>query len=67
MTYLMHKGLEPKMAFKIMEITRKGKASKLLTEEHIQAMKDHGVPQWYIDSCCLLYTSFQQSVWCGTA
>ena len=34
------------MAFKIMEITRKGKAAtQLFTEEHITAMKEHGVPR----------------------
>ena len=51
MTYLLGKGLEPSMAFKIMEITRKGKAATQLTEEYITAMKEHGVPDWYIESC----------------
>ena len=51
MVGLMHYGLEPDMAFKIMEIVRKGQATKKLTEEHISAMKQHNVPDWYIDSC----------------
>ncbi|MDQ0148948.1 PolC-type DNA polymerase III [Eubacterium multiforme] len=48
MVYLMHRGLPPKMAFTIMEKVRKGKG---LSEEHEKLMKEHNVPDWYIESC----------------
>ncbi len=48
MVYLMHRGLEPSLAFKITESVRKGKG---LTPEFMDEMKKNNVPDWYIDSC----------------
>lgn len=48
MTYLLAKNLEPIKAFKIMEDVRKGRG---LTEEYEKIMKEHDVPDWYMESC----------------
>ena len=49
MLYLIYKaGMDAGLAFTITESVRKGKG---LTEEWIAAMKERGVPDWYIESC----------------
>ena len=51
MLYLISVGLDPKMSFKIMEAVRKGKVKKGgFQEGWVEAMQEHNVPAWYIES-----------------
>ncbi|MBQ6271269.1 MAG: PolC-type DNA polymerase III [Clostridiales bacterium] len=54
MTRLIYWGLPNKEAFDIMEAVRKGKVAKGKEPrwpEFKQHMQEHGVPDWYIESC----------------
>jgi len=52
MTSLINKGVEPSIAFSIMETCRKGKAHKNgLSDEQMAALEKAHVPDWYIKSC----------------
>ena len=52
MIYLMSMGVEPLIAFKIMEAVRKGKVKKAGFEPGWEeTMREHNVPDWYIESC----------------
>ena len=48
MLFLISKGFKDTRAFKIMEAVRKGRG---LPDGAEDEMKEHGVPEWYIESC----------------
>lgn len=48
MLYLIHQGVDPSRAFKVMEDVRKGKGVK---QDDVQALRASNVPEWYIESC----------------
>ncbi len=51
MMTLIHKyGMDKLLSFKIMEFVRKNKKGVIIPADMQDAMHEHGVPQWYIDS-----------------
>ena len=58
MNFLIKKGLPNGDAFKIMEIVRKNRE---LSEDQLNMMKEHGVPDWYIWSCETLQYMFPRA------
>jgi DNA polymerase-3 subunit alpha (Gram-positive type) len=59
MNFCIAHGIENETSFRIMEETRK--KNLVLTEEHKQEMRDHGIPQWYIDSCSKIKYMFPRA------
>ncbi|MDF2570951.1 MAG: polC, partial [Sporomusa sp.] len=48
MVYLMQKGVDPQVAFKVMESVRKGKGVK---PDDVETIRAKNVPEWYVESC----------------
>ena len=63
MVYLMYGGLEPALAFEIMEFVRKGLPSKAPDKwaGYVAAMKEVGIPNWYIWSCSQIKYMFPKA------
>jgi len=67
MVNLMNWGMEPKLAFKIMEFVRKGKASKdpETWKDYAAKMKEASIPDWYIESCHKIKYMFPKAHACA--
>lgn len=61
MIFLLEKGVAPKDAFNIMEITRKGKAKLLFDADTKHIFKTHDVPDWFWDSCLKIKYMFPKA------
>ncbi|QDR80535.1 PolC-type DNA polymerase III [Sporomusa termitida] len=48
MVYLIHRGVDPQVAFKVMESVRKGKGVK---SDDVEKLRAKNVPAWYVESC----------------
>lgn len=58
MIYLIQMGLDSEESFTIMESVRKGKGLK---DDWKKDMREHGVPEWYIDSCLKIKYMFPKA------
>ena len=67
MVSLMNWGMEPKVAFKIMEFVRKGKPSRdpATWQTWASMMKEANIPDWYIESCHKIKYMFPKAHACA--
>lgn len=62
MNWLINKGMEPSMAFGIMEWSRKGKAHKMgFKPDQLEAFKKANIPEFYIKACTTLQYLFPKA------
>ncbi len=62
MNWLINKGMEPSMAFGIMEWSRKGKAHKKgFKPDQLEAFKKANIPEFYIKACTTLQYLFPKA------
>ncbi|MEG0977030.1 MAG: PolC-type DNA polymerase III [Bacilli bacterium] len=67
MVSLINYGLEPSKAFKISEFVRKGKAKKEPETwlGHASLMREHSVPEWFIECCRKIEYMFPKAHACA--